>query len=70
MKIAGSVGMRMAAIVAVAAASACAEERVSEGERVVSVCIQPGNEVQATYRAKALASRIFAGIGVRVVWHS
>ena len=69
-----SVGMRAVAMVAVAATSAYARGSVSprgvDGrERIVAVCVHPGKELQTTYAAGALASKIFVTIGVRVVWH-
>jgi hypothetical protein len=65
MKIAGLVTM-----VAVAAASAYAGERVPERERVAVVCVYPGNELRVANDAQMLASDIFAQIGVRIEWHS
>jgi hypothetical protein len=65
MKITGLVTM-----VAVAAASAYAGENVRERERVAVVCVYPGNELRVANDAQALASKIFARIGVRIEWHS
>jgi len=69
MKIRSVVGM-----VAIAAASAYAGDSVAPRgvaarERILTVCVRSGNELQAARAATAEASKIFAEIGVRVVWH-
>jgi hypothetical protein len=64
MKITGVVVMA-----AVTAAGASAGESANGQKRVVDVCVYGGN-ADGIYSARELASKIFAGIGVRIEWHS
>ena len=38
-------------------------------ERIVTVCMERGSGFLASFEAQALASKIFAGIGVTINWH-
>lgn len=39
------------------------------GERKVMVCMEPGTDIFTALRAQTVASKIFAGIGVKIEWH-
>ena len=57
-------------VMAAVAASAFAGESANEPERAVDVCVQPVKGGLALYSAQAWASEVFAGIKVRIEWHS
>jgi hypothetical protein len=62
MRILGVMTMSM-----IAAATACAGEGVPSPVRRVTVCTAKGVDFE---RAQFIATRMFAGIGVRIAWHS
>jgi hypothetical protein len=68
MKITGLMVTKMVATTVLAAAGASAAASLGERERVVVVCVHSGNEAGAAFSAKALASEVFAQIGVRIEW--
>jgi hypothetical protein len=57
-----------AAQISMMGASAWAGESDAMQTRSVTVCMSGSHEIQVTYRAQETASKIFAGIGVLLVW--
>ena len=60
----------MVTMAAVAAASAWASEAERPAKRTVTVCVDPGPDVQAVRVAQVTASKIFVEAGVRIDWRS
>src|ERR1051326_1809003 len=58
----------MATLAVIAGTMVRAEEFVPPAERKVVVCMESGAPVGAELEAEALASKIFAGIGVAIQW--
>jgi hypothetical protein len=57
------------AVMAVMGGISVSADTVPENERQVMVCMAPTADIRLENRAKAVSSRIFAGIGVKIQWH-
>ena len=51
-------------------ASACPGETHTVKARTVTVCMSGGSDIKVTYPAQEMASKIFAAIGVVLVWNA
>jgi len=65
--------MKIKAIILMAMAWVAAHAAENMGARTehrVTVCMEVGTHLREAVQAQALASRIFAGIGVTIAWHT